>query len=81
MKKVLTMLTILAAASAVQAETYHRSLPDGMSKFEALKVSLDSPGTPIYKCNQVMITQKGTFKNVPKTGANDFVVQPKKKAD
>lgn len=76
MKHLLIVLISLSAA-AVRAETYHTSQPSGaISKFEAMRVSFNNPKATLYKCSAVKITEKGTLKNIPATGSNNFVVPP-----
>jgi len=76
----ITLLLAFGIALPASAETYHTSQPSGaISKFEALRTTLQKPGTSIYKCSEVRLTEKATFKNVPASGGNDFVVPPKTK--
>ena len=74
-----TIILISLLASVASAETYHLSAPSGaVSKFEALRKTIASPETVVYKCSAVQLTQKGTFKNIPASGGNDFISAPKK---
>lgn len=59
--------------SAQAEQTFHKSITPPISKYEAMRIALDSPNTVLYKCSQVAITEKATFKNIPASGKNDFV--------
>jgi hypothetical protein len=73
MKTILIGLALIASAHA-RAESYHTSKPSGeVSKFDALRTAIMKPSTVVYKCSEVKITSKGTFKNVPTGGKNDFI--------
>lgn len=77
MNKLIAIALIIGCSA--NAETYHKAKPSNeITKFEALQISIKNPNESLYRCNEVRITQKGTFKNVPNTGNNDFLVPVKK---
>jgi hypothetical protein len=71
-------LALLASLTpSANAETYHAAPPaNAITKFEAMRVSFNNPKATIYKCAPVRITEKGTLKNIPASGSNNFVVPP-----
>jgi uncharacterized membrane protein len=80
MKHLTLTLALILSSAIAQAETYHTSQPgNAITKAQALREALSNPSTVIYKCNAVMVTEKATFKNIPNSGANNFISAPKTK--
>ncbi len=81
MKTYLSIMALALAFTACEskAETYHKSQPaNPITKFEAMRASFNDPSVSIFKCSEVRITEKGTLKNVPSSGNNNFIVPVKK---
>lgn len=66
------------------AETYHTvqpAKPLDKATVTMLKLDIKNKNTPVWKCSQVELTKKLTWKNVPASGSNDFMITPTKVDD
>lgn len=59
-------LIALTLSLTVNAETYHNANGDVITKLEAMKSLIQKPDAKIVKCQEVIMSDKGTIKNKPK---------------
>ena len=57
---------ILLSAALAQAESYYHNGKE-VTKLSAIKQLINEPSAQIMRCNDVMLTDKATLKNRPKT--------------
>lgn len=72
----LIAILVLGSISANAEPTFHKTLTAPMTKFEAMREAFNNPSTTLFKCQEVGITEKASFKALP-TSRNNFVDQAK----
>jgi len=60
------IVSLIFVGFQAKAETYHNASGDVITKLEAMKSLIQKPDAKIVKCQEVIMSEKGTIKNKPK---------------